>query len=120
MAELVYMENGKLVRWRISDEEFERRFNAPELAGQVHKGLILGNDAKHMFDRFFPLARDPKPAYPLTDEDARLIHEAAKRGDIAEARRIVESKGLSWPENDIVDKKVIEGLNREALTAAGK
>lgn len=39
---------------------------------------------------------DGKRHPALSDADLRTIREAGERGDMDEARRIVESKGLTW------------------------
>ena len=37
-----------------------------------------------------------KPCPPLTDDDVKAMARGAQSGNISEARRIVESKGLTW------------------------
>lgn len=50
------------------------------------------------------------PFPPLTDADVSAGFRAVERGDLAEARRIIESKGLTWV--DYVMSGIVSKVNQ--------
>lgn len=47
-----------------------------------------------------------EPHPPLTDEDVALIKQAVDSGNMEEARRIVESKGLTWLSSSVKTSQI--------------
>jgi hypothetical protein len=82
---------GLIEWWGIGFHNAQRRDNRRRFSAvQRPKGARLSAG----LERADITGLEPHP--PLTDEDVALIKQAVERGNVAEARRIIESKGLTW------------------------